>query len=321
MSSGLSKRQVALQCGLNIHTVDVLLERNVLSIQAGCSRLRPKLVGLENLVEGEHYIVCLECGAFQGAIMPRHLQACSGITRATYLCRYPDAPVMSVLSATCKAKTVSQRLHQSLTLKARFRTKSGDVTRRQISEASRRLQATGYRERAAQHLRVLNSRPEQKAARSAESKARWDSGEQGSVNKRWRTKHRGEMLALAANARRHIGRKRTKIHKAAKDAMHASGLSGFVTEYEVGYYSIDEARPDLRLAVEIDGCYWHGCLVCGFSGMDNTRSYDRRKTTYLRNRGWTILHLREHEIKDNLNECVRRVGRMVEQLSAREVAA
>jgi len=313
----LSKRQACLQYGFNFRTVGTLIDSGILRIASNSTPLRPKIVGFEDLVEGTHYIVCLECGAFQTQLSSKHLSACAGISLEAYLNAHPGA---ALLAASCnKTKTEAQKTAQSELLKARFKTEAGEVTRKQIAVAALKLQASGYREQASEHLRTLNSDPQQKAARSRETKARWASGEVPIVQNAWMGEHWEEVLESAAYARRHIKRKFTKPHARVKEAVEASGLVGFITEYETGYYSIDEARPDLRLAVEIDGCYWHGCGECGFPGVGRIKQYDASKTTYLNNRGWTIVRLLEHEIKADLEWCIRKVTETVKTLSERGV--
>ena len=70
---------------------------------------------------------------------------------------------------------------------------------------------------------------------------------------------------------------------------------------------MDEALPGKKIAIEIDGCYWHGCLVCGFEGHPDTLRLDRRKKTYLLKRGWRIFRIPEHEVKKDLQQVVREV--------------
>lgn len=78
-------------------------------------------------------------------------------------------------------------------------------------------------------------------------------------------------------------------------------------------------RPDIaftrqRLAVFVDGCYWHGCTEhrslprsnpdFWAAKIDATRTRDRRQTAILREAGWKVLRVWEHE---PLDEAVRRV--------------
>jgi DNA mismatch endonuclease (patch repair protein) len=71
-------------------------------------------------------------------------------------------------------------------------------------------------------------------------------------------------------------------------------------------------RPDFvftarRLAVFVDGCFWHGCPRHGTRPRGNAafwrakfrrnRERDRRDTRNLRRAGWKVLRLWEHELK------------------------
>lgn len=46
---------------------------------------------------------------------------------------------------------------------------------------------------------------------------------------------------------------------------------------------------------------------CGFPGRGEIKTVDKRKTTYLTRRGWTILRVREHEIKADVGGCLAKV--------------
>lgn len=72
-------------------------------------------------------------------------------------------------------------------------------------------------------------------------------------------------------------------------------------------------KPDFafrtqKLAVFIDGCFWHGCPRCYRPPQDN-RSYwrtkilqnrqrDRLRTVQLKRLGWRVLRIWEHSLKD-----------------------
>ena len=91
------------------------------------------------------------------------------------------------------------------------------------------------------------------------------------------------------------------------------GLIGFITEFEYGHYAIDEADPLAKIAVEIDGCYWHGCVRCDFEGDKRIKLIDKKKTTYLKNRGWVIIRIKEHEIKKDPYTCIEMLRNLQEK--------
>jgi DNA mismatch endonuclease (patch repair protein) len=70
-------------------------------------------------------------------------------------------------------------------------------------------------------------------------------------------------------------------------------------------------RPDFtfkaeRLVVFVDGCFWHGCPRCYKAPATNAafweeklatnRRRDRRVSSALRARGWSVIRLWEHEL-------------------------
>ncbi len=69
--------------------------------------------------------------------------------------------------------------------------------------------------------------------------------------------------------------------------------------------TVDVLFPTERLAVFIDGCYWHSCPEHASFPITNgawwraklaaTRERDQRNTQTLKNAGWTVLRIWEHE--------------------------
>jgi len=314
--SGLTKKQVEQQYHMSGTVLLSLLKVGVLRLSPSESKQKRLYIDPESLLdirEGEHYIECLECREKIALVTSVHLKRCSNMTSDVYFQKHPDAPVLSNLTHNLKTKTEKQKSAQSEKLKARFQTPEGEITRQQIAEASQRLMLNGGLERVTKQLTELSKTPARRADVSAQSKAQWATEEYRQKVQGWHHTHREESLAGAANARRHITRKRTKLHAQLKAALVHAGVQS-ETEYEVGYYAIDEAVPDVKLSIEADGCYWHGCTVCGFPGHPQIAHYDKAKESYLRNRGWTILHFPGHEIKKDADACACVVTRTIERL-------
>ncbi|MFI9307514.1 very short patch repair endonuclease [Streptomyces triculaminicus] len=69
--------------------------------------------------------------------------------------------------------------------------------------------------------------------------------------------------------------------------------------------SIDIAFPGARIAVFIDGCFWHGCPQHATSPkanadwwrqkLDRNMARDQETTGHLTEAGWTVLRFWEHE--------------------------
>jgi DNA mismatch endonuclease (patch repair protein) len=73
--------------------------------------------------------------------------------------------------------------------------------------------------------------------------------------------------------------------------------------------------PKQRLAVFVDGCFWHGCRRRCRMPQDNRRYWqakisrnaarDRATTRLLRQAGWRVLRVWEHELKDDSKVATR----------------
>ncbi len=83
-----------------------------------------------------------------------------------------------------------------------------------------------------------------------------------------------------------------------------------------------EGKPDFvfpreRVAVFVDGCYWHGCPKCGLCPKSNgeygnakmarNRKRDRAVGAALRKAGWRVLRIWEHALKRSPGRCVGRL--------------
>lgn len=58
--------------------------------------------------------------------------------------------------------------------------------------------------------------------------------------------------------------------------------------------------PELGLIIELDGCYWHGCLECypGDDQFEDVRVRDQECTLLAEAAGYTVIRVREHELED-----------------------
>lgn len=77
--------------------------------------------------------------------------------------------------------------------------------------------------------------------------------------------------------------------------------------------------PLSKVAVFVDGCFWHGCQLCGHypkknaafwrAKIDRNRERDQQVSDRLASDGYTVLRFWEHELRDNLAQCVSRIQR------------
>lgn len=68
--------------------------------------------------------------------------------------------------------------------------------------------------------------------------------------------------------------------------------------------SCDFAIPSLKLIIECDGCYWHSCPKHNpKANITNDKERDKYTSWY----GWKTLRLWEHDINNNINNCLERI--------------
>ena len=137
---------------------------------------------------------------------------------------------------------------------------------------------------------------------------------------------------LTKDQRRRImqaNRGRTQVERLFASALWRRGLR-YVTHdgYKSRYGqrlpgSPDVVFPPKRVAIFVDGCFWHGCPKCkGIpqrSGdfwrrkIERNIERDREVDAKLRNRGWLVIRVPEHAVNrpDGLEKTAERVARCV----------
>jgi len=116
-----------------------------------------------------------------------------------------------------------------------------------------------------------------------------------------------------------IRRRDTGPERRVRSLLHARGLR-FRVDHPIQLAGLRPIRPDIvftreRLAIFIDGCFWHGCQEHGRRPTIQNGHYwtpkiasnverDRRHTTVLEAAGWTVLRYWTH---DQPSEIVERV--------------
>lgn len=121
---------------------------------------------------------------------------------------------------------------------------------------------------------------------------------------------KGKDTALEVRVRSELHRKGLRFRK------HVNDLPG---------------KPDIvfskaRVAVFVDGDFWHGYRFSSWehkvpdfwkSKISNNRERDAKNHRKLREMGWTVIRLWQHEIERDFERCIRRVEVTVKALAAR----
>jgi DNA mismatch endonuclease (patch repair protein) len=111
--------------------------------------------------------------------------------------------------------------------------------------------------------------------------------------------------------------KNTGVELAVRRLLHAAGLR-YRVEYPVPGMPrrrIDVAFTRSKVAVLIDGCFWHGCPQHAThpkanadwwrNKLDRNMARDRETTEHLRGLGWTVLRFWEHMPAEQVAATVR----------------
>ena len=127
-------------------------------------------------------------------------------------------------------------------------------------------------------------------------------------------------LRRSANMSR-IRSRDTKPEMLLRRALWASGCRGYRTHPRGVEGKPDVAFIGLRVAVFVDGCFWHGCPVCFVapgsnkdyweSKMLRNRQRDEQVTASLIAAGWTVIRLWEHEVEADAASCAANVASVV----------
>ena len=114
-----------------------------------------------------------------------------------------------------------------------------------------------------------------------------------------------------------IGSKNTGIEMKLRRALWKAEIRG----YRIHPKGL-AGRPDLvftraKLAIFVDGCFWHGCPACYRPPISNSgfwqkkveyhRSRDLLNSSRLNGHGWRVLRIWEHSLNRNLSGCLEAV--------------
>ena len=83
----------------------------------------------------------------------------------------------------------------------------------------------------------------------------------------------------------------------------------------------DVAVPRAKLAIFVDACFWHGCPDHYTAPIKNgdyweakiarNRTRDSRVDNQLRESGWEVARVWEHELRDDIDEVATRIVQLV----------
>lgn len=113
-----------------------------------------------------------------------------------------------------------------------------------------------------------------------------------------------------------IRSKDTKPEKKLRKKLYSSGLRGYRCNYNL-LGKPDIVFPAKKIAIFVDGCFWHKCPKCFQKPATNKAFWvkklsanvmrDKKVNLELKKQGWLVLRFWEHDITGALNRCSNQI--------------
>lgn len=116
--------------------------------------------------------------------------------------------------------------------------------------------------------------------------------------------------------------KDTKPELAMRKALWQAGIRGYRLHWKKAPGKPDIAFPGKKLAIFLNGCFWHRCPKCKLSMPKNNSDFwvlkfernverDQQKIDSLKKLNWKVIVIWECEMKHDLSEKVKRVKQLL----------
>lgn len=116
--------------------------------------------------------------------------------------------------------------------------------------------------------------------------------------------------------------KNTKPELLLRKALWNKGIRGYRLHWKKAPGKPDIAFPSKKIAIFVNGCFWHRCPICKPHMPKSNIEYwtekfnknvtrDKLKKDELETLGWTVLIIWECEIKKDLNTQVKKIKKLL----------
>ena len=117
--------------------------------------------------------------------------------------------------------------------------------------------------------------------------------------------------------------KNTKPELALRQALRAISIPGYRLHWKKAPGQPDIAYPGRKIAIFMNGCYWHRCPHCNLpipksntdfwmEKFERNKKRDAEITRKLEEKGWTVLVFWECEVKKDVLACAKKVKEQVD---------
>ncbi|SES93262.1 DNA mismatch endonuclease Vsr [Stigmatella erecta] len=118
---------------------------------------------------------------------------------------------------------------------------------------------------------------------------------------------------------RAVPSKNTTPEMVLRKALWSAGIRGYRLHTKVVPGNPDVLFPVERVAVFVDGCFWHGCLDCHHTPKSHTeywtmkvqrnRERDAHINAECERKGWRVVRLWEHEVRESPKQAMAKICR------------
>jgi DNA mismatch endonuclease, patch repair protein len=118
--------------------------------------------------------------------------------------------------------------------------------------------------------------------------------------------------------------KNTNPELTLRKALFQNGMRGYRVHWKIVPGSPDIAYPGKRIAIFVNGCFWHRCPYCNPSYPKTNVEFwsakfkanqerDKKKNYLLENDGWKEITIWECKIKNDLTFCLNQIKSHLDQ--------
>jgi DNA mismatch endonuclease, patch repair protein len=114
---------------------------------------------------------------------------------------------------------------------------------------------------------------------------------------------------------------RSKGNKTTENRLRLALARSMLKGWKVHHPGIpghpDFAFPELKIAIFVDGCFWHGCPICGHIPKTNSaywatkiasnRRRDKANNNRLKIAGFRVLRIWEHVLRNDATTCIANI--------------
>lgn len=131
---------------------------------------------------------------------------------------------------------------------------------------------------------------------------------------------KAEVPLTRSEIMKRVKQKDTAAELALRSALYTLGLR-YLLHRRIEGIVVDVVFPTAKVAVFVDGCFWHGCPLHATFPKSNqsywlpklaeNKERDQRQSEKLSTVGWTVIRLWEHECLPTTRQTAQRIAKAV----------